>query len=229
MAQQGPERRRDAARTRQALLGAASALFAERGFDGTTVRDIARRAEANQALVFRYFGSKESLFEEVMAGAGRDRLAGTPAEQLLAEALRDLLAPASERDRSLEAFLRSGGGGGAVSAVRRKFGEEYARVLSTLTDAPDAALRADLALSWLLGIGLMRVVVPKEPLSTADSAEVSALVLDAMATLLERVDRTPLPAPAVPKPSPSPPPPPPPSPKRERNQAQPVLSRPRES
>jgi hypothetical protein len=46
-------------------------------------------------------------------------------------------------------------------------------------------LRADLALSWLLGIGLMRVVVGKESLAEADPDEVCALVTGALATLLE--------------------------------------------
>ncbi|MCL7381750.1 TetR family transcriptional regulator [Streptomyces sp. 35G-GA-8] len=213
MAQQGPERRRNAAGTRQALLDAATTLFAERGFDSTTVRDIAGLAEANQALVFRYFGSKEALFEEVMAEVGRDQLATTPAEHLLATVLRDLLAPAADRDPSLEAFLRSGGNGGVVSAVREQLGEEYARVLRTLTARPDAALRADLVLAWLLGIGLLRVVAPKEPLSTADATEVTTLVLGAVSTLLERIDPAPAPArapvtaprpAAVPGPSPAP-------------------------
>ncbi|MER8073693.1 TetR family transcriptional regulator [Streptomyces sp. NPDC094034] len=211
MAQQGPERRRNAADTRQALLDAATTLFAERGFDSTTVRDIAGLAEANQALVFRYFGSKEALFEEVMAGVGREQLATTPAEHLLAAVLGDLLAPAADRDPSLEAFLRSGGNGGAVSAVREQLGEDYARVLRTLTARPDAALRADLVLAWLLGIGLLRVVAPREPLSTADSAEVTTLVLGAVSTLLERIAPAPARAPvtatrptAVPGPSPAP-------------------------
>ncbi|GAA1198947.1 hypothetical protein GCM10009654_64480 [Streptomyces hebeiensis] len=193
MAQRGAGARRDAGATRQALLDAAAALFAERGFEGTTVRDIARRAEVNQALVFRYFGSKEGLFEQVMAGVGRELLAGTPAGGILAAVLEGLLAPAAERDASLEAFLRSSGDTGAVSSVRRELGEEYARALITLTDAPNAALRADLVLAWVVGIGLLRVVAPKEPLSTADPAEVSSLVLEAVGTLLERVDRRPAP------------------------------------
>ncbi|QXE33055.1 TetR/AcrR family transcriptional regulator [Streptomyces sp. GMY02] len=188
MAQQGAERRRNAAETRRELLRAAAELFAERGFDRTTVRDIAQRAGVNQALVFRYFGSKEGLFEEVMVGVGRDQLARVAPERLLAAVLGALLAPAEERDGFLEAFLRSGGGGGAVSAVRRRLGEDYAGTLRTLTDAPDAALRADLALAWLLGIGLMRVVAPKEPLASAASADVSALVLGALGTLLERTE-----------------------------------------
>lgn len=61
-----PVRRRhyDAAATRSALLSAATKLFAEKGYDRTTLRDIADTAGANQALIGRYFGSKKQLFLE---------------------------------------------------------------------------------------------------------------------------------------------------------------------
>ena len=49
-------------RTRAAILAAAQALFAEQGYERTTVRDVAARAEIDPALVIRYFGSKEGLF-----------------------------------------------------------------------------------------------------------------------------------------------------------------------
>jgi AcrR family transcriptional regulator len=62
-------RARDAAATRKALLDAAAELFFERGFNRTTVRDIADRAGANQSLIFRYFGSKAAVFEAVAARA----------------------------------------------------------------------------------------------------------------------------------------------------------------
>ena len=66
-------RKRDSTATKAALLDAAASLFAERGFDRTTVRDIAKQAGVNQALLFRYFGTKEALFEEVIARTGRAR------------------------------------------------------------------------------------------------------------------------------------------------------------
>jgi AcrR family transcriptional regulator len=180
-----PGRRRDAAATRAALLDAAAALFAERGFDRTTVRDIAHRAGANQALLFRYFGSKDALFEEVMARGGREHLAATDPEHLFGTSLRSLLEPADSgrRNPALETYLRSTG---SDHAIRREVGEEYARVLATLTDAPDAELRADLALAWLLGIGLVREITGTEPLASADPDHVSRLVLTAVRTLLER-------------------------------------------
>jgi AcrR family transcriptional regulator len=53
------------ASTRERLLGAAADLFAERGFRGATLRDIADRAGANLASAHYYFGSKEALYLEV--------------------------------------------------------------------------------------------------------------------------------------------------------------------
>jgi AcrR family transcriptional regulator len=48
------------------LLEVARTLFAERGYAGTTVRDIALAAEANLAAVGYHFGSKEGLYQEVL-------------------------------------------------------------------------------------------------------------------------------------------------------------------
>ena len=41
-------------------------LFAGNGFDGTSIRDIATRAEVNVAMVNYYFGSKDKLFESAV-------------------------------------------------------------------------------------------------------------------------------------------------------------------
>ena len=48
------------------LLDVARQLFAERGYEGTTVRDIALASEANLAAVGYHFGSKEGLYQEVL-------------------------------------------------------------------------------------------------------------------------------------------------------------------
>ena len=50
---------------RDRLLDAAEELFSERGFDGTSVRDLAGAAGCNIASVNYYFGGKEKLYEEV--------------------------------------------------------------------------------------------------------------------------------------------------------------------
>lgn len=51
---------------RAAVQAAATELFAEQGFAATGVRDIARHAGVDPALVIRYFGSKEKLFVRTM-------------------------------------------------------------------------------------------------------------------------------------------------------------------
>ena len=53
--------------TRQQLLDAAEALFAERGFNSVTIRDIVTEAGANVAAVHYHFGSREALIDEVLA------------------------------------------------------------------------------------------------------------------------------------------------------------------
>src|SRR4051794_36169004 len=138
-------RKYDAAATKDALLAAARQVFAERGFDRTTVRDIAQLAGVNQALLFRYFGSKEKLFRAVMNRAGHEQLAAAHPERLFEAALRSMLNPdnAEVSTHTLLAFVRSAGNDSAATAAG-DLGHEYVRALATLTDADNAELRADL-------------------------------------------------------------------------------------
>jgi AcrR family transcriptional regulator len=48
------------------LLESARALFAERGYAGTSTREIARAASVTEPMIFRHFGSKAKLFEEAV-------------------------------------------------------------------------------------------------------------------------------------------------------------------
>lgn len=183
-------RRRDAAATRAVILAAARELFAERGYERATVRDIATRAGVNQALLFRYFGSKDELFRSTMTDRGRSMLEAGSVETLLSRLLEQALEPsaAAAHGSWLQAALRSSGHEASASVIRRELGEEYIRALSTLTDGTGAEVRADLLLAWLLGIGLVRSVLHREPLASADPAEVAGYVLRAAGVLLERND-----------------------------------------
>lgn len=48
------------------ILEVAETLFAEKGFDGTSIRDISKEAKINVAMVSYYFGSKEKLLESLV-------------------------------------------------------------------------------------------------------------------------------------------------------------------
>lgn len=48
------------------IIAIAETLFAEKGFDGTSIRDIAKAADINIAMISYYFGSKEKLLEAVV-------------------------------------------------------------------------------------------------------------------------------------------------------------------
>lgn len=62
------ERQRDAERSRRALCEAALDEFAEKGFAGARVQDIAARAGVNKQLINYYFGGKEGLYREIQRG-----------------------------------------------------------------------------------------------------------------------------------------------------------------
>ncbi len=54
--------------TRARLLAAAAEVFAEKGFEEATVREICKKARANVALVNYYFGDKLELYMEILRG-----------------------------------------------------------------------------------------------------------------------------------------------------------------
>lgn len=58
---------RGAEATREALLDAATELFAARGFDGTRVDQIADQAGVNKALISYHFGGKRGLYNDILA------------------------------------------------------------------------------------------------------------------------------------------------------------------
>ena len=82
--------------TKGRVIAAASALFAERGFHGTTARDIARRATVNVAAGHYHFGSKEALYLEVLRAQFADMTATLEARGARPRTRRP---PAADRSR----------------------------------------------------------------------------------------------------------------------------------
>lgn len=56
--------RKDALKTRERLLAAASDVFAEKGYENTTIAEICKRAKTNIAAVNYHFGDKGTLYKE---------------------------------------------------------------------------------------------------------------------------------------------------------------------
>ncbi|GAC1345434.1 MAG: TetR family transcriptional regulator [Candidatus Dormibacteria bacterium] len=170
--------------SREAILDAAQAVFADRGYDGGTMREIAQRAGVDPALVHHFHGTKEQLFAAAM------RLPVDPAVAIPA-----LLQPgtAGLGERLVRYFLglcELGGEGspflallrGAAShersaAMLREFITRVVlgRIAASL-DAPQAELRATLAGSQMVGLAMVRYVVRVEPLASADHDTVVAAV-----------------------------------------------------
>ena len=63
----------DGQRTRQAILDAALALFAEKGFFGTSLRDVAAAVGVRESALYNYFKNKEALFEALIVAHKQER------------------------------------------------------------------------------------------------------------------------------------------------------------
>jgi AcrR family transcriptional regulator len=84
--------------TRERIVKAAERLFAERGYDGTSIRAIVAKARVNQAAINYHFDGKDGLYREVLRAAFR-----ALTEQQLAHA-QDMRT--MSREEALSAFIR---------------------------------------------------------------------------------------------------------------------------
>jgi AcrR family transcriptional regulator len=169
--------------TRAALLDAARAVFAERGYDGATVRAIAERAGVDPAMVNHWFGGKEPLFVAALdlpADPGAilgEAFPGDPehlAERVIARVLRVWDETGGAQ---LATLLQSIASHEVAASLLREF---IGRVLvgkvvsKVAPDQPE--LRASLAGSQMFGLAFVRYVLKVEPLASADHATIIAAV-----------------------------------------------------
>ncbi|SDT81388.1 TetR/AcrR family transcriptional regulator [Actinoplanes derwentensis] len=171
--------------TREAILEAARGAFAEKGFDGASIRAIATGAGVDPALVHHYFGTKDKLFLAAM---------NSPLDPLdvIGEAL------AGERgemgSRVVRAFLHiwdGPRGAAGVALLRSAVGNEWtARLFREFVltqvlrravprlglDPEQGQLRMTLAGSQLVGMAMARYVIKVEPLASAPSEALVAAI-----------------------------------------------------
>ncbi|MDJ0384901.1 TetR family transcriptional regulator [Streptomyces sp. G-G2] len=170
--------------TQERIRLAARSEFAERGYDKTSVRGVAKAAGVDPALVHHYFGTKDDLFAAaiemsmepalvvpLIVGDGPDGIG----ERLARYFLGIWENPVSRTP--LLAVIRSALTHEAAARVLRRL--ILRRVLERVAadlDVPDPTFRAELAASHMVGIALLRYVVRVEPLASADPEDIVRLV-----------------------------------------------------
>ena len=146
--------------TRGAILAAARDEFAERGFDGASMRSVARRAEVDPALVRHYFRDKSELLAAGLIPAGADPttiVAGVTAD-----------GPDGLGERLLRAVLGVWGADGGVAfrvafagmsageveseALLGYVGREVFEQVARVVPPPDQQLRVSLVASHVVGV-----------------------------------------------------------------------------
>lgn len=154
-------RSRKKARTREAIAQAALQLFAEQGYDETTVEDVAAAADVSPATVFRYFGSKEDLvFSEarsvpLLGPAIAERPGSESDLEAVAAGVTEVLRAGEfgvERVRLLrralaESTVLRGRGTTMVAIWRRGIAEGLAKRHGRSPSDPSVALRAALCMA----------------------------------------------------------------------------------
>jgi AcrR family transcriptional regulator len=154
--------------TRDRIMKAAERLFAERGYDGTSIRAIVARARVNQAAINYHFDGKDGLYREVLRAAFRGmtenqlshaaEVSSMSREQALSEFVRRQLHPLLARDEAARHMRIFNWETVRPTPVFRKLlSEEAAPFMGMATDLirrflPDADHRSlVVAAIWLLG------------------------------------------------------------------------------
>jgi AcrR family transcriptional regulator len=164
-AERAAPRRRDATRTRARILQAARRIFATRDYTQARVSDIAAIADVNQALVIRYFGSKEQLFELAL-DAVLDELPtqGDYQWEGLAQRIVDHLTDDDENTPDpLPMVIHATSDPVAQAIAQRVMQRRVMAPLAAWLGGPDGEVRAVEILSLCAGFFTYRRLLPMNP------------------------------------------------------------------
>lgn len=174
------------------ILRAARSLFASRGYRGTTTRAVAEHAAVDVALIHHFFGTKARLFAESLE---LPQIAERVSEQLaspdddVSEGVARLYLETLFNDHreTFASLLRAVvGNPDDVPELRRILGEQLVGVASRALGGPDAALRAELVASQMIGILILRHLVGVEPIASASNDSLVRYLVPALRTYLEQ-------------------------------------------
>jgi AcrR family transcriptional regulator len=196
----GRPRKESGSDARAAITDAASAEFAEKGYDKASIRGIARRAQVDSALVHHYFESKAGLFAEVVKLPVRpDRIIRSALDvpdDRLGESLVHTVLGAWEQT-SVKSIgvtvLRSAVSDSAAGRLIRQFllrelkGAVAGRIADSGVDRAEADLRATLVLTQMAGALMFRHVLELEPLTSMPVDDLTARLAPAVQGHLDGV------------------------------------------
>lgn len=184
--------RRNAAATRARLLQAAREQFLRHGYRATSLRSVAAQAGVDVMLIRRYFGSKEELFTAATDVSDNVAVVRRAADDAVGHVLIErVLAARQDIDAPLFALLRSSGDPAVVARLNRQLETGLTRNLAKRIEADQPRLRAEMVTALLLGIGVLRALLNKEPIATADDRDIAAIFTEAFAALTKLPQATP--------------------------------------
>jgi AcrR family transcriptional regulator len=168
--------------TRGRIEEAARVEFAEKGYDATTLRSVARAAGVDAALVHHYFEGKADLFARAVVmtrinpGVVVAGLLSGPIETLGDRMVRTFLRVWDDpgNNERLVAMLRAAMTNDDVATVMRRFvTQDIVGAVTRHTGVADAAERGAMAASQLVGIATVRYVLRMEPMVQASHDDVA--------------------------------------------------------
>jgi AcrR family transcriptional regulator len=182
-----PSRAEQRRNTETRILEQARRLFAESGYDRTTIRAVATAANVDPGLVMHYFGSKERLFAKATEAAApplRDGTAEEVADQLLDRLLRSLIDEPVESLALLRSMLTHPEAAREIHAGSRV----HKATLSRAIPDDEADLRADVVGAALIGVVLGRHLIRLDHLVAADPERVVELMRPVIRSLTRADD-----------------------------------------
>jgi AcrR family transcriptional regulator len=175
-------RRTDGGQAKDAIEQAARRLFADHGYDRTSVRQVALAAQVDPMLVTHYFKTKAGLFAAVVRPPVDPRTAiefaleegpDRAGERLAHFALRTLEHPDSQK--WIIAMVRAATAEPEVAAVvRARLAEPMLIPLAEAASGDDPEYRAMLLMGQLIGLAMTRYILKVEPLASRPAEEVAA-------------------------------------------------------
>ncbi|HEY3560700.1 MAG TPA: TetR family transcriptional regulator [Kribbella sp.] len=171
---------------RTAILRSARKAFAREPYDAVTLRGVAADAGVSAALIVKYFGAKEALFERVADFTeAAQLLLAAPNERLGEHAVRTLVEYRRENDQDLLVrVVFAAGKGDERALIREHFRDQVTRAFAARLTGPDAELRAGLITAQLLGLGAAIAIDKTGPIATADPDTVAGLYAPAIQDLI---------------------------------------------